>query len=85
MVGKQIPFRPKLEGDFKNRFYKAVSVITIDTDPAAILSIAEKEITWVEKDCFYNLEQRKKYRAIWYLMKEEIFLLFLRKAFVINN
>ena len=42
MVGKQIPFRPKLEGDFKNRFYKAVSVITIDTDPAAILSIAEK-------------------------------------------
>ena len=72
MVGRQIPFRPKLEGDFKNRFYQAVSVINSNTDPDDIITIAETEIDWVENECFYNLEQRKKYRAIWYLLKDLI-------------
>lgn len=72
MAGRQIPFRPKLEGDFKNRFYQAVSGITPDMSSADILLIAETEISWVENECFYNLEQRKKYRAIWYLLKDLI-------------
>ena len=72
MTGKQIPFRPKLEGDFKNRFYQAVSSISAESHMSEILDIAENEIQWVENECFYNLEQRKKYRAVWYLLKDLI-------------
>lgn len=72
MAGKQIPFRPKLEGDFNNRFYRAVSGITASTNANTILEIAETEIKWVENDCYYNIEQRRKYRAIWYLLKDLI-------------
>lgn len=62
---KEIPFRPKLEGDFRTKFYKAVSVISDITKRDEIEKIAQKEISWVEKDCNYNLKQRKKYRAVW--------------------
>lgn len=72
MAGREIPFRPRLEGDFKNKFYQAVSEITANSTPADILAIAENEIAWVEKECYYNLEQRKKYRAIWYLLRDLI-------------
>lgn len=72
MPNREIPFRPKLEGDFKDRFYKAVSSIKKDTAPSDILLLAELEIKWVENECFYNLEQRRRYRAIWYLLKDLI-------------
>ena len=71
MVTRQIPFRPKLEGDFKNRFYKVVSGITSDTPSNEIIRLAEDEITWAE-ECYYNLDQRVKYRAIWFLLKDLI-------------
>ena len=31
-----------------------------------------QEIEWVEKDCQYNIEQRKKYRAVWFLFRDLI-------------
>ena len=71
MATKQIPFRPKLEGDFKNRFYKVVSTISSETPSNEIIRLAEEEITWAE-ECYYNLEQRVKYRAIWFLLKDLI-------------
>ena len=46
MATKQIPFRPKLEGDFKNRFYQVVSVISAETPPEDIIHLAEEEIQW---------------------------------------
>ncbi len=70
MLNREIPFRPKLEGDFRIRFYNAVSCINEETSPLEIESISNNEIAWVEEECTYNLEQRKKYRAIWMLFRD---------------
>lgn len=70
MLNREIPFRPRLEGDFRVRFYNAVSVITEQTSPLEIEGIANDEIAWVQNICTYNLGQRKKYRAIWMLFRD---------------
>ena len=70
MLNREIPFRPKLEGDFRVRFYTAVSCISEETSPIEIERISNGEITWVEEECTYNLEQRKKYRAVWMLFRD---------------
>ena len=70
MLNREIPFRPKLEGEFRVRFYNAVSSITEYTTMPAIVAIANQEIDWVENICPYNLEQRKKYRAVWFLFRD---------------
>lgn len=72
MLNREIPFRPRLEGDFRVRFYNAVSGINDETSPLEIEKIASDEITWVENVCAFNLEQRKKYRAIWMLFRDLI-------------
>lgn len=69
MINKEIPFRPRLEGEFRVRFYNAVSVITDSTPTLTIAKIADGEINWVENECTYNIEQRKKYRAVWLLFE----------------
>jgi len=70
MTNREIPFRPKLEGEFRVRFYNAVSTITEATTMPVIVDLANKEIDWVENTCTYNLEQRKKYRAVWFLFRD---------------
>lgn len=72
MLNREIPFRPKLEGDFRIRFYKAVSEITQSTPLTDIERIADREISWVTTECTFNLDQRKKYRAVWYLFRDLI-------------
>lgn len=70
MLNREIPFRPKLEGDFRIRFYNAVACINEETSPIQIERISNREITWVEEECSFNLEQRKKYRAVWMLFRD---------------
>jgi hypothetical protein len=70
MLNREIPFRPKLEGDFRIRFYNAVSCINESTSPVEIERIANDEINWVQEVCAYNLTQRKKYRAVWMLFRD---------------
>lgn len=72
MLNREIPFRPKLEGDFRVRFYNAASEITDSASVIEIEKIANKEIKWVEDECRFNLEQRKKYRAVWLLFRDLI-------------
>lgn len=72
MINKEIPFRPRLEGEFRVRFYNAASEITEKTPTLVIARIAEREIHWVENECQYNIEQRKKYRAVWFLFRDLI-------------
>lgn len=72
MINREIPFRPRLEGDFRVRFYNAVSTISGEIQTLEIADIADKEIKWVEDECTYNLEQRKKYRAVWLLFRDLI-------------
>lgn len=72
MLNREIPFRPKLEGDFRTRFYSAVSVIDDKTEIPSIEALVNNEIEWVTNVCTYNLEQRKKYRAIWLLFRDLI-------------
>ena len=72
MLNREIPFRPRLEGDFRIRFYNAVSRITEDTTLADIENIADEEIKWVTSECTFNLDQRKKYRAVWFLFRDLI-------------
>ena len=40
MLNREIPFRPRLEGDFRIRFYNAVSCIDEETSPIEIESIS---------------------------------------------
>ena len=70
MSNRAIPFRPKLEGQFRKRFYNAVSEIKENTPASRVEAIIDKEIEWVEKECTFNLVQRKKYRAIWLLFRD---------------
>lgn len=70
MLNREIPFRPKLEGDFRIRFYTAVSFINEKTSPLQIEQICMDEINWVQEVCTYNLDQRKKYRAVWMLFRD---------------
>lgn len=72
MINREIPFRPRLEGEFRIRFYKVASEITEKTPTLTIARIAEREIEWVENECWYNIEQRKKYRAVWFLFRDLI-------------
>lgn len=70
MINREIPFRPKLEGEFRVRFYDAVSGITGQSSIVEIQKIIDKEIDWVQNICTFNLSQRKKYRAIWMLFQD---------------
>lgn len=55
MINKEIPFRPKLEGEFRTKFYNAASEISEKTSIKDIIAIADCEISWVENDCHYNM------------------------------
>lgn len=70
MLNREIPFRPRLEGDFRVRFYNAVSGINEESSPLEIERISNDEINWVQDVCTYNLGQRKKYRAVWMLFRD---------------
>ena len=72
MINREIPFRPRLEGEFRIRFYNAASEITEKISTLAIARIIKREIEWVENDCQYNIVQRKKYRAVWFLFRDLI-------------
>lgn len=70
MAIKEIPFRPRLEGTFRTRFYNAVCPIKRDTSSTEIEEICAGEIMWVENECVVNIAQRRKYRAVWYLFRD---------------
>lgn len=70
MATREIPFRPKLEGEFRTRFYKAVFPLQKDTSSTEIEAICAAEIAWVENECVVNITQRRKYRAVWYLFRD---------------
>ena len=44
MINREIPFRPRLEGEFRVRFYNAVSEIIETTPTLVIARITEREI-----------------------------------------
>ena len=64
ITNKAIPFRPKLEGEFRTRFYTAVQTVTEETRTTELEKIAAEEVYWAEHVCSVNLAQRKKYRAV---------------------
>ena len=70
MKSRAIPFRPKLEGFFRVRFYRAASSISSDLTDDAVEQLIANEIDWVENKCVNNIVQRKKYRAIWLLLRD---------------
>lgn len=72
VTNKSIPFRPKLEGEFRTRFYTVVQQINEDTKISDLETIAAQEVFWAEHECTVNLVQRKKYRAVWMLLRDLI-------------
>jgi len=70
-MNRIIPFRPKLEGFFRKRFYEKASTIKDYTGIDEIEALVTQELQWVE-DCKFNYAQRKKYRAIWLLLRDLI-------------
>lgn len=70
-MNRTIPYRPNLEGQFRKRFYEKVSNIKEDTELEVIEVLISKELEWVE-NCRFNLIQRKKYRAVWLLLRDLI-------------
>ena len=72
ITNKAIPFRPKLEGEFRTRFYTAVQSINEGTRTVELERLAAQEVAWAEHECYVNLAQRKKYRAVWMLLRDLI-------------
>ena len=72
MTNKSLPFRPKLEGEFRTRFYTVVQQVNEDTKTSELEKIAAHEVHWAEHECTVNLVQRKKYRAVWMLLRDLI-------------
>lgn len=70
VTNKAIAFRPRLEGEFRTRFYTTVQNITEDTSTKELEELASREVYWAECECTVNLVQRKKYRAIWMLLRD---------------
>lgn len=61
MLNREIPFRPKLEGDFRIRFYNAVSCIREETSPLQIdefADLADQLDTKKAQNAFYKPVQR---------------------------
>ena len=69
---KAIAFRPKLEGEFRTRFYTAVQNVSEKTSTNELEQLVTREVNWVEHECTVNLVQRKKYRAVWMLLRDLI-------------
>lgn len=69
---KAIAFRPKLEGEFRTRFYTAVQNVSEKTSTNELEHLVTREVNWVEHECTVNLVQRKKYRAVWMLLRDLI-------------
>jgi len=72
VTNKAIAFRPRLEGEFRTRFYSAVQSITENTNTNELEELAAREVNWAEHKCTVNLAQRKKYRAVWMLLRDLI-------------
>lgn len=72
ITNKVIAFRPRLEGEFRTRFYNAVQNISEKTNTKDLEQLVSSEVHWVEHECTVNLAQRKKYRAVWMLFRDLI-------------
>lgn len=70
-MNRTIPFRPNLEGLFRKRFYDMASTIDENTGIDTIELLISHELQWVEA-CKLNFAQRKKYRAVWLLLRDLI-------------
>lgn len=70
MVNKTIPFRPKLEGVFRTRFYSVAKNINTETVSTNLETLISEELQWVENECLYNIDQRRRYRAVWLLLRD---------------
>jgi hypothetical protein len=66
MVNRTIPFRPKLEGVFRKRFYDIAAEMTANNSNVLISS----ELDWVENKCTFNFQQRRKFRAVLLLLRD---------------
>jgi hypothetical protein len=68
---RAIPFRPKLEGGFRSRFYLVASRLPErDASVEDVQRLVSEELAWVENECGYNLSQRRRYRAVWLLLRD---------------
>ena len=68
MVNRTIPFRPKLEGIFRKRFYDTVAEMNATNSAELIV----RELDWVENICTFNFQQRRRFRAVWFLLRENV-------------
>lgn len=68
-MNRTIPFRPNLEGLFRKRFYDKASTIDENTGIDVLERLISEELQWVEM-CKLNFIQRKKYRAVWLLLRD---------------
>lgn len=66
MVNRTIPFRPKLEGIFRKRFYDTAAEMKTENSDELIA----RELDWVENICTFNFQQRRKFRAVWFLLRD---------------
>jgi hypothetical protein len=70
---RAIPFKPRLQGFFRSRFYASAS--RFPEQSASIKEVkrlVSEELSWVENECGHSLSQRKRYRAVWLLLRDLI-------------
>jgi hypothetical protein len=66
MTNRTISFRPKLEGVFRKRFYDTAAEMNAENSEDLIF----RELDWVENICTFNFQQRRKFRAVWFLLRD---------------
>lgn len=72
MQSRAVPFRPKLEGMFRNRFYEKAALLTQGLPTEHTEKVIEEEIDWAENGIKTNIKQRKVYRAVWLFLRDLI-------------
>lgn len=69
-----LPYRPALQGQFRERFYRAACELATTDDPITTERLITGEVEWAEQGSQLNFVQRRIYRAAWLLLRD------LRKA-----
>jgi hypothetical protein len=46
--------------------------INTQTRPEELDSVIRNELQWIESECLYNIDQRRRYRAVWLLLRDLI-------------
>lgn len=70
MNRKFYPYRPNLDGEFRDRFYDKAKELGELKNHQSIEVLSQQEYKWATSEIMVNPKQRKIYRAVWMLLRD---------------